>query len=121
YINIASAGSVTCKREDIAKGLEPDECYYLKNASKMLNRERDLDLKCDPPPDLAVEVDVTSRSIDKQPIYAALGVPELWRCKDQTVTFLHLVRGNKYRAREKSLNFPFLSSREFSRFVSMHG
>src|SRR5258708_6131794 len=40
YINIASAGSVTCKREDIAKGLEPDECYYLKNASKILNRER---------------------------------------------------------------------------------
>lgn len=121
YIDIVSGGSTTCRREDLEKGLEPDELYYFKNAARMLNRDKDLDLTRDPPPDLAVEIDVTSRSLDRQPIYAALGILELWRCKNKSVQFLHLDSHKKYRAREKSLNFPFLSSRAFCRFLEMQG
>jgi Uma2 family endonuclease len=67
---------LTDLREDLACGFEPDACFYLDHADAIAP-DRPLDLAVDPPPDLVVEVDITRSSLDKFPIYAALGVPEV--------------------------------------------
>lgn len=72
-------GSTTFKHPEMAAGLEPDDCFYIQNAARMIGRVR-LDLSVDPPPDLAIEVDVTSKT--KLAAYLALGVPEMWRYED---------------------------------------
>lgn len=71
-------GSTSYRKQKNAVGLEPDSCYYVQNAVR-LGGKSEIDLLVDPPPDLAVEVDLTSSSLDRLPIYAALGVPEVWR------------------------------------------
>ena len=77
--------------------MEPDECYCFRNEEKMRGRKR-LNLKKDPPPELVVEIDVTSRSVARQPIYAALGVPEIWHYHNR-LQCLHLV-GREYHVRK---------------------
>lgn len=114
-INLLPAGSTTFRRRDKSAGLEPDECYYLKNASAVRGMER-FDPKKFPPPDLAVEVDITSRSIPRQPIYAALGVPELWRFDGKNLEVMILGK-NGYVSAESSIAFPFLKMDQFSQFV----
>ena len=85
-----AVGSMTQSREDLSRGLESDKCYYLKNAPRMRGKRR-LDLSAgDPPPDLAVEVDVTSPGVSKLPIYAALGVPEVWVWADDAIAVRRL-------------------------------
>lgn len=71
-------GSMTFRREDLERGLEPDNCYDIAHASAVRGRD-EIDIKIDPPPDLVIEVDMTSSSIDRMAIYAALGVLEVWR------------------------------------------
>jgi Uma2 family endonuclease len=95
--------------------LEPDECYYLENARRVRGMKR-FDPAVYPPPDLAIEVDITSRSIPREPIYAGLGVPELWRFDGSLLRVLRLDNG-VYREVEKSDAFPFLPMEQFSRFV----
>ena len=77
-IETRSLGSRTCTREDLARGLEPDQCYYIQNESAVWNKEQ-IDLRQDPPPDLVIEIDITSSSINRLDIYADIGVPEVWR------------------------------------------
>jgi Uma2 family endonuclease len=77
-INVASMGSLTLKRKDLSRAVEPDECYYIQNESRIRSRE-DIDLAQDPPPDLVLEIDITSPSLLRLPIYEALGVTEVWR------------------------------------------
>jgi Uma2 family endonuclease len=77
-LNLKKFGSLTMKRSKKLKGAEPDSCYYLQN-EPLVRSKQDIDLDKDPPPDLVLEIDMTSGSLDKQPIYAAIGVPELWR------------------------------------------
>ena len=72
-VDICSLGSLTCKREDLERGLEPDKCYYIQNEDVVWNKEQ-IDLNEDPPPDLAIEIDITSSSIDRLELYASLGV-----------------------------------------------
>ncbi len=86
-ISYESLGSVTLKQKDLLAALEPDECYYIQHADDIEGKDR-LDLNIDPPPDLAIEVDIMSRSVARQPIYAALGIPELWRFDGQSWSFL---------------------------------
>lgn len=114
-IEIRSLGSLTCDREDLARGLEPDQCYYIQNEVVVHNRER-IDLTQDPPPDLAIEVDITSSSIDQLAIYAALGVPEVWRYDGQMLTMYHLEAG-VYESRDRSLSPPQLTASEVVRFL----
>jgi Uma2 family endonuclease len=110
-------GSTTFRRQDKAKGLEPDDCYYFKNARRMRSRKR-LNPKRDPVPELVVEVDLTSPSVPREPIYAALGVPEIWRWKNRRLDCLELT-GGQYRERQKSLAFPFLAPGDLTRFIRM--
>jgi len=114
-ISMVPLGSTTFAREDLQKGLEPDECYYVQHAD-IFGKDR-LDLTIDPPPDLVVEVDVTSRSIKREPIYAALGVPELWRFADGRLHVLKLARNGRYRAVSQSRCFPFLPLPKSERFL----
>ena len=109
-------GQTTFKREDLEKGFEPDECYYIQHAEAVRGKDR-LDLTIDPPPDLAVEVDITSWSIPRQPIYAALGMPELWRFENRRLIVLHLGASAQYARATTSLAFPFLPLAEFEKFL----
>ena len=72
-----AAGSLTLRREPAARGLEPDECFFIRGLPAVCDRD-DWDAGRDPPPDLAVEVVLSNPAIDKLPIYADLGVPEVW-------------------------------------------
>lgn len=108
-IPIFGLGSTTFRDEDKTKGLEPDKCYYVANAAAMRGVRGPFDPKVHPAPDLAIEIDITRRSIARQPIYASLGVPELWRVTFNGIECLHLSDRGRYRAAERSLSFPFLA------------
>lgn len=114
-MDIVCFGSMTCKREDLVRGLEPDECYYIAKA-KVMWKKLDIDFSIDPPPDLAVEIDVTSNSLDRHGIYAALGVPELWRYNGSTLRVYHLIKG-KYVLKKKSSAFPHVPIDGFESFI----
>ncbi|ALF55928.1 hypothetical protein ACX27_28755 [Nostoc piscinale CENA21] len=114
-LEIKSAGSTTLKRRLLKRGIEPDNCYYIQTESRVRNRET-LDLETDPPPDLAIEVDITSSSVNKFNIYAALGISELWRYNGQNLKFYQLVDG-QYIECEFSMAFPIVSVRDMSRFI----
>jgi Uma2 family endonuclease len=116
-IPLAPYGSTTFRLQEQQKGLEPDECYYLQNAPAARGMQ-EFDADVHPPPDLAIEVDISSRSIPRQPIYAALGVPELWRYDGRSIHVLVLGKDNRYEELSTSRAFPFLPIRDFERFIS---
>ncbi len=115
-ISMTPLGSTTFAREDLQKGLEPDECYYIEHAAAVHGKDI-LDLTVDPPPDLVVEVNITSRSIKREPIYAALGVPELWRFKDRGIEVLELHTDGRYKPVSRSRSFSFLPMKSFEAFL----
>jgi Uma2 family endonuclease len=100
-IDIKSCRTMTFKREDLDRGLEPDNCYYVQNERRM-RRTMKLDLAIDPPPDLAIEVEVSRPVIDKMPIYAAFGVPEVWRFNGEAFQFFALAAVGQYEPRDGS-------------------
>jgi Uma2 family endonuclease len=95
-------GSTTFKRQDVAKGIEPDQCFYIQNHSVMIGKRR-IDLAIDPPPDLAIEVEVTSKT--GLAAYLSLGVPELWRFEDGRLR-ISLLRNGQYQDADFSPHFP---------------
>jgi Uma2 family endonuclease len=97
-------GSTTFKRQAMNYGIEPDECFYIQNHQTMIGKDR-LDLSVDPPPDLAIEVDVTSKTqIDA---YTRLGVPELW-VYEGTELKIYLLQAGHYQVSTTSPTFPDL-------------
>jgi Uma2 family endonuclease len=104
-IELRSLGSLTLEREDLTRAVEPDSCFYIQNESVV--RGRNINLPNDPPPDLAIESDHTNSSVNKDGLYAALGVPELWRYRRQSLQVYQLVKG-EYQKCDRSLAFPFL-------------
>ena len=115
-IPISSGGSTTLKDQFKERGVEPDECYYV--AHERLVRERDdLDLSVDPPPDLAIEVDISASSMDQLGIYAALRVPEIWFCDGASIDVYVLQSGGTYARCERSTTFPFLPIDGVQRFL----
>jgi Uma2 family endonuclease len=113
-IEVMQLGSLTLEREDLTRAAEPDTCFYIQNES--LVRSKKIDLSNDPPPDLVIESDYTSSSLNKFTIYASLGVPELWRYRRQTLQVYQLVEGN-YELSDKSIAFPFLPIAEVPRLI----
>ncbi|QIR40218.1 Uma2 family endonuclease [Tolypothrix sp. PCC 7910] len=116
-IEIRSLGSRTCDREDLGRGLEPDQCYYIQNEQAVWDKEQ-IDLSKDPPPDLAIEVDITSSSINRLDIYTDLGVPEVWRYDGQNLIMYHL-ENQQYQNCSRSIAFPLLTSSEIERFLNL--
>jgi Uma2 family endonuclease len=110
------AGSTTFNSEALDRGLEPDECYYFSSAVNVHDWAR-VDLTVDPPPDLAIEVDITTNSLNRLGVYAALGVPELWRYDGEVFEVLSLSPANTYARIEKSRILPFVSMDDLARFL----
>jgi Uma2 family endonuclease len=108
-IEFCSLGSTTFKNKRMSQGIEPDQCFYIKNEPTIRGRDR-LDLSVDPPPDLVLEIDITSRTHSE--IYRQLQVPELWRFEQGqlqiNVLKSDLAQGNQYVISADSLNFPGL-------------
>ncbi len=117
-IPLQSAGSTTLKREDLDKGVEADQSYYLEN-EPMIRDKEEIDLTVDPPPDLALEIDITRSSLNRMGIYAALRVPEVWRYDGEKLTVYRLDRKGKYRVVDRSVHFPFLPLSEITRFLNL--
>ena len=116
-IEICSLGSMTCDRQDLARGLDPDQCYYIQNESKIWGKDK-INLQIDPPPDLAIEIDITSSSINRFAIYAKLAVPEIWRYDGQIITIHHLV-GDRYVLSDRSLALPIVSTVDLQNFLDL--
>ncbi|MCI0638905.1 MAG: Uma2 family endonuclease [Gemmataceae bacterium] len=110
-----SGGSTTFRREDLERGLEPDDCFWIAHASRVLDKQ-EIDLRTDPPPDLALEIDIHSSSLDRLGIYAALGVPEIWRYDGDHLQVLVLKHG-AYKQAKKSPTFPMLHLAKLNEFI----
>jgi len=101
-------GSTTFKNQLMEYGIEPDNCFYIENEAQVRGKNR-LDLTVDPPPDLALEIDITSRT--HREIYQQLGVRELWRFEQGNLQINVLENGN-YMEVEFSPHFPSLPLKE---------
>ncbi len=115
-IEVDSLGSTTFKREDIARGFEPNSCFYVQNEAAIRGKE-ELDLLVDPPPDIVFEVDITSSSIDKRSLFAQFAVPEIWRYDDESIEILSLVN-SVYVKTERSSALPFITARVLTDFIA---
>jgi Uma2 family endonuclease len=113
---LRSGGSVTLKRKRMKKGLEPDKCFWVANAAKLAG-VRQLDLKVHPPPDLAIEVDVSSSSLDRFGIYRTLGVRELWHLDGDDLRFFVLGADKKYAEVTASPTFTGITPDDLMAFV----
>lgn len=116
-LDFSDGGSTTLRRRKKRKGAEPDESFWIANEVKMRAKEG-LDLRTDPPPDLCIEVDVTHSSLDRLAIYAALGIPEIWRLSDEGLHF-HVLHEKAYVVQANSLAFPLVSSTELVDFLAL--
>ena len=113
-IEVRKLGSLTLERDDLTRAVEPDSCFYIQNEAVV--RGRNIHLPDDPPPDLAIESDYTSSSVNKHALYSALGVPELWRYTQKILLVYQRIDGG-YAPSDRSLAFPFLPIDEVAGFI----
>ncbi len=114
-INARSLGSTTYLKDDIEKGFEPDSCFYFENEERIRSVKR-LDMNVHPAPDLIIEVDITSLSTFRQHIFAAFGVPEIWRFDGEQIEILKLENG-KYISIATSLSLPLVTPEKLTGFI----
>jgi Uma2 family endonuclease len=115
-IDLAGFGSMTCRREDLEHGFEPDECYWIGRETEIRGRDH-IDLTRDPPPDLLLEVEISRSFVDRLAIAARLGVPEVWRYDGQALRIMLLGPNGQYTESPRSNALPFLPVAEFVRFL----
>ena len=116
-IPIQSVGSMTIRASQGGRGLQPDQTYYLANEPLVRCKET-YDPDKDPPPDLAIEIDVTNTSLPRMPVFASIGVPEVWRLDGCGRLQFHRLTKAKYKVIEHSVAFPFLKAVDVMRFVN---
>lgn len=107
--------STTFKREDLERGFEPDSCFYVQNEARVRGKDT-INLRVDPAPDLVIEIDITSGSINKFPIYAQLGVSEIWRHDGSELT-IYVLAEQSYTQASNSLAFPSVNGADVSEFI----
>jgi Uma2 family endonuclease len=117
-LTLESAGSTTFRRKLKRKGVEPDACFFVQNAEKVIGQSETLDPENYPVPDVAVEIDVTHGSLDKFSIYAALEVPEIWLFDGKQLAFYEL-GGEKYHQISNSRALPKLSAEFLNDFLQI--
>jgi Uma2 family endonuclease len=117
-VAIRGGGTTTFRRRDKDRGLEPDNCYWIANEARIRGLKR-IDLLCDPPPDLVVEIDVTHSSVPRMPIYASLGVPEVWRLQKTGLTFNLLQPDDSYAVIPVSQALPPLTPAHLTPYLKM--
>ena len=106
-IEIQSVASTTFKRKELTKAFEADESYYVQHAEQIRPKE-EIDLAVDPPPDLVIEVEITSSAIQKLKLFAAMGVPEVWRHDGDRLEMFRL-KGSQYEGIDSSEALPGLT------------
>jgi Uma2 family endonuclease len=116
-IKILFFGSATMRKRRKKKGNEPDACFYIQSAD-LIGNKIDIDFENDPPPDIAVEVDVYHASQSKFPIYAALGVSEIWHYDEYELKIYHL-EDDQYVEAKASLALPMLTSRKLTELLNL--
>ncbi len=114
-INIRNLGSTTFKRSELERGFEADACFYVQSAARMHGKIH-IDPAIDPAPDLVIEIEVTAPALNKLPIYAGFGVPEIWRYDGARLVVLHL-SGPEYIETDRSLAFPKAAAKDISHLV----
>jgi Uma2 family endonuclease len=114
-LEIRSLSASTWSRKDLLKGVEADECYYIQNESAVRGKV-EIDLSVDPPPDLAIKIDISSPSLPRLPIYAALGVPEVWQFDGKSFKILGLA-ATEYIPQRQSLALPMVTVEVVQRFL----
>ena len=124
-IKVKHGGSSTLKRLSKKKGLEADQCYWVAHEPAMRHTKR-INLRTDPPPDLVIEVDVMHAVVDREKIYAALGVPEMWVLRHSgsvgtAVVTAYGLESGKWQSIERSRSFPFLRVADLNPFVARIG
>ena len=115
-MDIEGAASTTFQREDLAQGFEPDASFYLQHAAD-IRGQKQIDLHIDPAPELVIEIDITHPSLNKFPIFAGLGISEVWRYHRQALTIFKL-EGETYLVQEASEIFPGLTSTGLTRLIA---
>ena len=116
----AAFGSMTHKRAQHEKGMEPDECYYFNHLDRVIGMRR-FNAAVDPVPDLAVEVEVTRSLVDRIAIYAALGIPEVWRFDGRVLQVLLLSPDGAYAPADRSPRFPQFTPEELAGWILRAG
>lgn len=114
-LDYESYGSTTWRQQAEQAGLEPDNCFYFQNEARVRGKLK-FDLNQDPPPDLALEIDNTSKSLNRFPIYARLGIPEIW-CYDTGILSIYLLQQNQYVQAKQSRVFPSLNIQDLPRLI----
>lgn len=115
-IDIRNVGSMTFRREDLQQGFEPDSSFYVQHEPHVRGRIQ-IDLTVDPPPDLIIEIEVSRQVIPMLPLYASMGVPELWRCDRGRVTIMRL-QGDRYEQAPASEALPPVTSEILTDFLA---
>ncbi|MEG3846196.1 Uma2 family endonuclease [Microcoleus sp. herbarium19] len=116
-IEIIGLKSSTWRSEPKKAGNEADECFYIQNEALMRGKLT-IDLKNDPPPDLVVEMDLTSSSINKMAVYAELKVPEVWIWKKGKL-IINILTDTGYAESETSLAFASFPVKELAQFMNL--
>ena len=117
-VDYMPGGSVTFRREDLQRGLEPDECYWIAQFQTVRNIG-ELDLLHDPPPDLVLEIDISRSSLDRIELYRCLQVPEVWRYHKTTIEVYRLQSDGSYTVSDSSAILPEVPMREFLRHLEI--
>jgi len=118
-LEVASFGSTTLSRENLQRGIEPDECFYIQNEA-LVRGKTSFDFTVDPVPDLAIEVDITSSSLNRLGIYAALEVAEVWRFNGE-ILLIYCLKDGAYEVQERSQVLPILSKDIILDFLKRRG
>jgi Uma2 family endonuclease len=119
-IAILGLGNTTYRREEHERGLEPDECWYITHEERMRGRD-EFDPAIDPPPDLALEIEISRSTINRMEIYAVLGVPEIWRYNGETLRVCQLQPDGSYPVVAQSAFFPSLEMLRLQEFLQRRG
>lgn len=117
-IEMRGGRSMTFRREDLQRGLEPDDCRWNQNEPAVRGKP-DINLSVDPPPDLAIEIDITRSSIDRLAIYAKLGIPEVWLFDGESLRIHQLQANGTYLEEETSGCLPFLDIQKMLPFLQL--
>jgi len=115
-IDIQRLGSMTFRRKDLLKAFEPDSCFYIQHADAVMGNAN-IKLPVNPPPDLVIDVDITRESLNRFPIFAAVGIPEVWRFDGARVIFYRL-ESEAYIETTHSLALTTLDSDTATAFLS---
>lgn len=113
---IVTAGNMTFQRENLDRGLEADDCFWIAHEPRMRGKLT-WDPAIDPPPDLALEIEISRSALPRMSIYAALGVPEVWRFDGSAMRVELLQSDGTYAVVERSLAFPAIPVNEIVPFL----